>query len=95
MPDDTPPSLSCPPSFVIELVDEKSEYPVNFRNLRGQVNASDPSGDVSVTFVPERALIKTGDYQNVTVIARDKHENTATCHFQVVLVKNFDTHGKG
>ena len=85
VPDDTPPSLSCPQSFVIELVDEKTEYPVNFRNLRPQVNASDPSGEVTVTFSPERAVIKTGDYQNVTVYARDKHDNEASCHFQVSI----------
>ena len=85
VPDDTPPTLTCPQSFVIELVDEKSEYPVNFQNLRSQVNASDPSGDVRVTFSPERALIKTGDYQNVTVYARDENDNVATCHFQVSI----------
>ena len=85
VPDDTPPTLTCPQSFVIELVDEKTEYPVNFKNLRGQVNASDPSGEVTVTFSPERALIKTGDYENVTVYARDKNDNVATCHFQVAI----------
>ena len=79
MPDDTPPELTCPQSFVIELVDEKAEYPVNFRNLRPQVNTSDPSGEVTVTFSPERAVIKTGDYENVTVYARDKNDNVATC----------------
>jgi len=85
VPDDTPPSLTCPQSFVIELVDEKTEYPVNFKNLRPQVNASDPSGEVVVTFSPERAIIKTGDYQNVTVYARDDNDNVATCHFQVSI----------
>ena len=85
VPDDTPPTLTCPQSFVIELVEEKTEYPVNFKNLRGQVNASDPSGEVTVTFSPERALIKTGDYENVTVYARDKNDNVATCHFQVAI----------
>ena len=85
VPDDTPPELTCPQSFVIELVDEKAEYPVNFRNLRPQVNTSDPSGEVTVTFSPERAVIKTGDYENVTVYARDKNDNVATCHFQVSI----------
>ena len=85
VPDETPPLLSCPQSFVIELVDEKTEYPVNFRNLKSQVNASDPSGEVTVTFSPERATIKTGEYHNVTVNARDTHDNVATCHFQVSI----------
>ena len=85
VPDDTPPSLTCPQSFVIELVDEKTEYFVNFRDLRNLVNTSDPSGEVTVKFTPERANIKTGDYQNVTVDARDKHGNLATCHFQVTI----------
>lgn len=87
VPDDTPPNLKCPPSFVIELIDEKTEYPLDFNSpkLRSQVNASDPSGKVEITFKPERALIKTGDFQNVTVFARDRHDNVATCHFQVTI----------
>jgi len=85
VPDDTPPFLECPQSFVIELVDEKSEYPVNFKQLRAQVNTSDPSGEVTVTFIPERGVIKTGDYENVTVYSRDKNDNVATCHFQVSI----------
>ena len=83
VPDDTPPSLSCPQSFVIALLDEQDDYDVDFKRLRNQVNATDPSGDVTVTFVPERATIKTGGYQNVTVVAADASGNRATCHFQV------------
>ena len=47
VPDDTPPFLECPQSFVIELVDEKSEYPVNFKQLRAHVNTSD-AGRVAI-----------------------------------------------
>jgi len=85
VPDDTPPSLSCPQSFVIELVEEKTEYLVNFKSLKNKVNASDPSGEVTITFSPERATIKTGEYENVTVYARDKHDNVATCNFQATI----------
>ena len=46
--DDTPPFLECPQSFVLELIEEKSEYPVNFKQLRALVNTSDPSGEVIV-----------------------------------------------
>ena len=38
-----------------------------------------------MTFSPERVTIKTGEYHNVTVYARDTHNNVATCHFQVSI----------
>ena len=85
VPDDTPPSLQCPKSFVIELAEEDDSYDVDFRRLRNQVNASDPSGEVTVTFLPERANIKTGHYENVTVVASDKAGNQAKCYFQVAV----------
>lgn len=85
VPDDTPPALTCPQSFVIELVEEDDSYDVDFKRLRNQVNASDPSGEVTVTFLPERATIRIGDYQNVTVVAADRFGNQARCYFQVAI----------
>ncbi|XP_071439306.1 uncharacterized protein uif isoform X2 [Hetaerina americana] len=85
VPDDTPPSLSCPQSYVIELVDRQESYLVNFNDTRRRVNASDASGEVRVSFVPERATIPIGGFENVTVIATDKYGNQATCHFQVAV----------
>ncbi|KAK7873875.1 hypothetical protein R5R35_005737 [Gryllus longicercus] len=85
VPDDTPPLLSCPQSYVIELVDRQESYAVNFNDTRRRVNASDASGEVSVRFVPERATIPIGGFENVTVIATDKFGNQATCHFQVAV----------
>lgn len=85
VPDDTPPTLKCPQSFVIELVEEDESYEIDFLKLRGQVNASDPSGEVTVTFTPERATIRTGSYENVTVVARDLVGNQAQCYFQVAV----------
>jgi len=83
--DDTPPSLSCPQSYVIELVDKQDSYVVNFNETRRRVNVSDASGDVSLTFVPERATIPIGGFENVTVVAADKYGNQASCHFQVAV----------
>nr|CAD7258136.1 unnamed protein product [Timema shepardi] len=85
VPDDTPPLLSCPQSYVIELVDRQESYVVNFNDTRRRVNASDASGDVRVTFIPERATIPIGEFENVTVVATDKFGNQATCHFQVAV----------
>ena len=85
VPDDTPPSLKCPQSFVIELVDQSDNYQIDFRKFRSQVNASDPSGDVTVTFIPERANIRTGSFENVTVVAADQAGNQARCYFQVAI----------
>ena len=85
VPDDTPPSLACPRSFVIELLNEEESYNVDFKRLRSQVNVSDPSGDVTVTFLPEKATIRIGGYENVTVVAADRSGNQARCHFQVSI----------
>ena len=82
--DDTPPLLSCPHSYVIELVDKQDSYAVNFNDTRRRVNASDSSGEVKIQFVPERATIPIGGFENVTVIATDRSGNQATCHFQVI-----------
>lgn len=75
--------LSCPQSYVIELVDKQDSYVVNFNETRRRVNATDASGEVSVTFVPDKATIPIGSFENVTVVATDKYGNKATCHFQV------------
>ncbi|XP_052128948.1 sushi, von Willebrand factor type A, EGF and pentraxin domain-containing protein 1 [Frankliniella occidentalis] len=83
VPDDTPPRLSCPQSYVIELVDRQDSYVVNFNETRRRVNVSDESGDVKVVFVPDRAVIPIGGFENVTVVASDKSGNQASCHFQV------------
>ncbi|XP_055387901.1 uncharacterized protein LOC129616312 isoform X2 [Condylostylus longicornis] len=83
VPDVTPPLLSCPQSYVIELVDKQDSYSVNFNESRKRVKASDESGDVKLTFVPDKAIIPIGGFENVTVVATDKHNNKAMCHFQV------------
>jgi hypothetical protein len=83
--------LSCPQSYVIELVDRQDSYVVNFNETRRRVNASDESGPVMVTFVPDKATIPIGGFENVTVIAADKYGNKATCHFQVCdFTDNFE-----
>ncbi|KAG8179313.1 hypothetical protein JTE90_016418 [Oedothorax gibbosus] len=83
VPDDTPPSLSCPQSYVIELVEKQDSYRVNFEEVRRMVNVSDKSGEVQVQISPQSAFITLGNYRNVTVMAADKFGNQATCHFQV------------
>lgn len=37
-----------------------------------------------MTFVPDKATIPIGSFENVTVIATDKYGNKAMCHFQVI-----------
>lgn len=85
VPDDTPPSLSCPQSYVIELVEKQESYQVNFEEVRRMVSASDKSGAVTVTISPQSAFIALGGYRNVTVMATDKARNQAVCHFQVSI----------
>ncbi|KAK9718535.1 CUB domain [Popillia japonica] len=83
VPDNTPPKLSCPQSYVIELVNKQESYSVNFNETRRRINASDASGEVYVTFTPDHATIPIGEYENITVTAADKYGNKAYCHFQV------------
>ncbi|XP_028131495.1 sushi, von Willebrand factor type A, EGF and pentraxin domain-containing protein 1 isoform X2 [Diabrotica virgifera virgifera] len=83
VPDNTPPQLSCPQSYVIELVDRQDSYAINFNETRRRLNTSDASGDVHITFIPDKATISIGAFENVTVIAADKYGNKASCHFQV------------
>lgn len=83
VPDYTPPRLSCPQSYVIELVDKQDSYAVNFNDTRRRINATDASGEVYLKFIPERAVIPIRGYENVTVIASDKYGNKAQCNFQV------------
>lgn len=85
VPDVTPPLLSCPRSYVIELVDKQNNYIVNFNETKSQIKASDDSGEVHLTFIPEKANIALGTFENVTVMATDKFGNKATCNFQVSL----------
>lgn len=83
VPDNTPPQLSCPQSYVIELVDKQDSYAVNFNETRRRLNATDASGEVHIQFIPDKATIPIGTFENVTVVATDKYGNKATCHFQV------------
>lgn len=77
--------MSCPQSYVIELVDQQDSYSVNFNDTRRLINATDASGPVAVTIVPETAVIPLWGFRNVTVTAADIHGNEAFCHFQVAV----------
>lgn len=83
VPDVTPPMLSCPQSYVVELVDKQDSYAVNFTETRKSVKVSDDSGEVSIQYIPQKAVIPVGQFENVTVVATDKYGNRAMCHFQV------------
>lgn len=83
VPDVTPPKLSCPQSYVIELVDKLESYTVNFTDTRKKITVSDDSGEVMLSYIPSRAIIPIGKFENVTVIASDKFGNKASCNFQV------------
>ncbi|KAF7987305.1 hypothetical protein HCN44_003067 [Aphidius gifuensis] len=83
VPDLTPPKLSCPQSYVIELTDHQDKYSVNFNETRSRINATDSSGPVKIIYLPERSIIPIGGFENVTVYAVDSSGNRASCHFQV------------
>ncbi|XP_074599235.1 sushi, von Willebrand factor type A, EGF and pentraxin domain-containing protein uif isoform X2 [Brevipalpus obovatus] len=83
VPDDQPPVLVCPQSYVIELVEQQSSYQVNFNDTLKQIRTYDKSGPVKIALNPETALIPLGGYRNVTVIATDRSGNEALCYFQV------------
>ena len=45
--DDTPPKITCPQSYVVELVEEQEVYEINFNRSRNQVAVSDDTDEVS------------------------------------------------
>ncbi|KAF0293977.1 Fibropellin-1 [Amphibalanus amphitrite] len=88
VPDDTPPRITCPQSYVVELVEEQELYEINFNRSRSQVTVSDDTDDadsIQVVFEPSAARIPIGGYENVTVTAKDASGNSAQCHFQVAV----------
>ena len=88
VPDDTPPFIQCPQSYVIELVDQQETYKVNFNSslTLGNVNVSDNHDEnVMLRVTPGEAIIRVGDFQNVTIAAFDSSGNSATCNFQVAV----------
>lgn len=85
VPDVTPPLLNCPQSYVIELIDKLSSYDVHFNETTSRIKTYDSSGEVNLTFLPEKSNIPVGGYKNVTVVATDKFNNEASCHFQVTI----------
>lgn len=85
LPDDKPPTLFCPKSYVIELQRPQESYEVNLNESLGHVRATDESGVGLIRVQPERAVIPVNGYRNVTVMASDRHGNQALCHFQVFV----------
>ena len=67
-------------------MNKQDNYIVNFNETRRRINVSDASGEVTLTFNPDRASIAIGDFENVTVTAADKFGNKATCYFQVIIL---------
>ncbi|CAA3006472.1 sushi, von Willebrand factor type A, EGF and pentraxin domain-containing 1 isoform X1 [Olea europaea subsp. europaea] len=100
VPDVTPPRLACPPSLT-QFLDlpplSNSQTPMSSEAItssqlfdfnalaREKVRASDDSGPVYLDVVPSSASISVDSFENVTVFARDRHNNTAQCSFQVRL----------
>lgn len=83
--DNTPPSLQCPQSYVIDLMEEQDSFFVNFNDTKRLINATDDSGEVFISVIPDSATIPLKGYRNVTVIASDRSGNEAMCHFQVSI----------
>lgn len=83
VPDDQKPTLECPQSYVVELIEKQDNYEVNFTETLSKIKSFDDSGDVTITIQPEFALIPLGTFRNVTVTSTDRANNEAICHFQV------------
>ena len=83
VPDDQKPTLECPQSYVVELLEKQDNYEVNFTEVLSKIKSFDDSGNVSISIQPEFAIIPLGTFRNVTVTSTDKANNEAICHFQV------------
>ena len=55
--DDTPPRITCPQSYVVELVEEQEVYEINFNRSRSQVSVSDDTDDVSIVVVTSQIAV--------------------------------------
>lgn len=96
VPDVTPPRLSCPNSMV-HYIDmppminsnlpgqlETTSQLFDFNQLlRDKIRAYDESGPVYLEISPASSQVLVNNYENVTVYARDRFNNTAQCNFQV------------
>lgn len=84
VPDVTPPKLNCPQSYVIELLDKQESHTVNFTETQNKLIVSDDSGDsIMLSYIPAKATIPVGKFENVTVIATGK----INLHFLPVTFK--------
>lgn len=83
VPDYQKPTLECPQSYVVELLEQQDNYEVNFTETLSRIKSYDDSGYVTINIQPEFAIIPLGTFRNVTVTATDKSQNEAICHFQV------------
>ena len=87
VPDDIPPTIKCPQSYVLELAEYQESYKANFNSSTtlSQIVATDNKEVVSLEVIPQLAEIPLGSYQNVTVVASDAAGNSAMCSFQVAV----------
>ncbi|GAB6028275.1 hypothetical protein CHUAL_002455 [Chamberlinius hualienensis] len=85
VPDDVPPSLSCPPSFITEVTVQQEFYEVFFNESELHPVAYDRSNVTNIVFDPPSANISVGTFQNVTVTATDRTGNKAVCYFQAAV----------
>lgn len=51
--------------------------------MRDKIQAFDESGPVYLEIIPSSSTVSVNNYENITVYARDRHNNTAQCNFQV------------
>lgn len=99
VPDVTPPRLVCPTSHihylkispVVNSANQiagqqlRSHFFEFSQLMRDKIRATDESGPVSIELQPPSATILVNRFENVTVYARDRFNNSAQCNFQVHL----------
>jgi len=96
VPDITAPRLFCPNSYT-HIIDmppminsnlpggqEATSQLFDYNQLmRDKIRATDESGPVYLEMVPSSSTVAVNSFENVTVYARDRFNNTAQCNFQV------------
>ncbi|CAJ0918219.1 unnamed protein product, partial [Mesorhabditis belari] len=86
IPDTLPPVMKCPDSYALWASEGMNSTEIIFNEMSVPMVIQDISNITAVTFVPEKATIKLGEYVTVEVTAIDALENSNKCSFQVAYM---------
>ncbi|KRX15830.1 Fibropellin-1 [Trichinella nelsoni] len=85
VPDNRPPVLVCPESYIVEVPKDVPGMQMIFNRSSVDLMIDDASDTVKLTFSPGEIYLKLKQHVTVKVTAEDDFGNEASCRFQVLL----------